>query len=64
MTALDCSTIPLRFAALCPNCDTVSDAATVCPACGNGHLLSLARILNRTPARTSPSTLRFKAVTA
>ena len=41
---------PLRVAVLCPDCNAVSDGVNACPACGSSSLLSLASVLNRTPA--------------
>jgi hypothetical protein len=44
----DMTFLRLQDARLCPNCDSVSDEANICPACGHGHgMLSLATILNR-----------------
>ena len=38
----------LRRAALCVNCEQISEAdGDRCPCCGSASLLSLARILNR-----------------
>jgi hypothetical protein len=38
----------LRRAALCVNCEHISEAdGARCPCCGSASLLSLARILNR-----------------
>ncbi len=41
-------TVRLRRAALCVNCEHISEATgEKCPRCGSPSLLSLARILNR-----------------
>jgi len=40
--------VSLAKAALCVNCEHISDAyGECCPRCGSASLLSLARILNR-----------------
>ena len=43
--------VQLRKAALCVNCEHISEAVGErCPRCGSPSLLSLARILNRKDA--------------
>ena len=43
-----CGILCLRRAALCVDCEHISEAdGNRCPRCGSASLLSLARILNR-----------------
>lgn len=38
---------PLKSAYLCPDCNTIGNCATQCPACASQVLLSLSAILDR-----------------
>jgi coenzyme F420-reducing hydrogenase gamma subunit len=39
--------IPLRSAYLCPDCNTIGNCATQCPACASRALMGLSAILDR-----------------
>jgi len=38
---------PLKFAYLCPDCNTIGNCATQCPACASRVLMGLSSILDR-----------------
>jgi hypothetical protein len=49
--------VPLTRAVICIDCEAITQGIHECPACGSLSLLSVARILNRTPrvrARIGP----------
>jgi ferredoxin len=39
--------IPLKFAYLCQDCDSIGNCATSCPACASQSLMGLSAILDR-----------------
>ena len=49
--------IHLSRAYLCANCSTVSDDSRTCPACGDGSLLALSRVLARESSSEAPAGL-------
>jgi hypothetical protein len=38
---------PLKFAYLCPDCNSIGNCATQCPACASKSLMGLSAILDR-----------------
>ena len=42
--------MPLEFAYLCPDCESVGNNARKCPACASTVLMCLSTVLNREPA--------------
>jgi len=46
-TTLNKSIIPLFHAAICLDCNCVTDANQVCPACSSRALMNLSSVLNR-----------------
>lgn len=38
-------TLPLRWAGLCPDCETIRDRRTACPYCGSRETVALDRVL-------------------
>jgi hypothetical protein len=50
--------LPLSAMYLCVNCEMVTNAAKVCPACASRSLLSLGRVLSGS-AQPELSTLRL-----
>lgn len=47
--------IPLDQAYLCPNCNSIGNDSTRCPACANPHVLALAAILDRQESMEHPT---------
>jgi coenzyme F420-reducing hydrogenase gamma subunit len=47
MTLSKIEYIPLRSAYLCPDCNTIGNCATQCPACASRMLMGLSAILDR-----------------
>lgn len=39
--------IPLKFAYLCQDCDSIGNCATSCPACASHSLMGLSAVLDR-----------------
>jgi len=52
----DVDIVPLTRAVICIDCEAITQGIHECPACGSLSLLSVARILNRSP-RTAPRLL-------
>lgn len=53
------TSLPLRLAMLCEDCNEISVTADRCPICESRALLSLAKILNREPKISLVEALQF-----
>jgi len=51
--------IPLRFAYLCQDCDSVGNDAHCCPACASSALMNLACVLDRKAVRSEKLDLHY-----